>query len=59
MSKRKRGRAIHGWICLDKPLGLGSTPAVSKIRHAFNAQKAKARQHKPEWVQASKHLRYG
>ena len=40
MSKRKRGRAIHGWICLDKPLGLGSTPAVSKIRHAFNAQKA-------------------
>jgi tRNA pseudouridine55 synthase len=40
LSKRKRGRAIHGWICLDKPLGLGSTPAVSKIRHAFNAQKA-------------------
>ncbi len=40
MSKRKRGRAINGWICLDKPLGLGSTPAVSKIRHAFNAQKA-------------------
>jgi tRNA pseudouridine55 synthase len=40
LSKRKRGRAINGWICLDKPLGLGSTPAVSKIRHAFNAQKA-------------------
>jgi tRNA pseudouridine55 synthase len=40
LSKRKRGRAISGWICLDKPLGLGSTPAVSKVRHAFNAQKA-------------------
>ncbi len=40
MSKRKRGRALSGWICLDKPLGLGSTPAVSKVRHAFNAQKA-------------------
>ena len=40
MSKRKRGRVINGWICLDKPLGLGSTPAVAKVRHAFNAQKA-------------------
>jgi tRNA pseudouridine55 synthase len=40
LSKRKRGRAISGWICLDKPLGLGSTPAVSQVRHAFNAQKA-------------------
>jgi tRNA pseudouridine55 synthase len=31
---------VSGWICLDKPLGLGSTQAVGRVRRAFNAQKA-------------------
>ena len=40
MARRKRGDPVHGWICLDKPIDLGSTPAVSRVRHLFNAQKA-------------------
>jgi len=40
MGRRKTGRAISGWVNLDKPLHLGSTPAVSKIRRLFQAQKA-------------------
>lgn len=40
MGRRKKGQPVHGWICLDKPYGLGSTPAVSKVRHVFDAQKA-------------------
>jgi tRNA pseudouridine55 synthase len=35
-----KGSPIHGWVFLDKPLGLGSTQAVSMVRRAFNAQKA-------------------
>lgn len=40
MGRRKKGRAISGWVNLDKPYGLGSTPAVGKIRRLFDAQKA-------------------
>ena len=40
MARRKRGQAVHGWVCLDKPLELGSTDAVSKVRRLFDAQKA-------------------
>ncbi|MBW3559871.1 MAG: tRNA pseudouridine(55) synthase TruB [Proteobacteria bacterium] len=40
MSRRRKGRAVHGWVALDKPLGLGSTPAVSRVRRLFEAQKA-------------------
>ncbi|MCP4318404.1 MAG: tRNA pseudouridine(55) synthase TruB [Hyphomicrobiales bacterium] len=42
MSRRgkKKGRAVSGWIILDKPVDFGSTEAVSKIRWLFNAQKA-------------------
>ena len=38
--RRKKGRAVSGWVNLDKPLGLGSTPAVGQIRRLFEAQKA-------------------
>ncbi|MEM0899863.1 MAG: tRNA pseudouridine(55) synthase TruB [Pseudomonadota bacterium] len=38
--RKKKGRAISGWLVLDKPLHLGSTQAVSKVRWLFNAQKA-------------------
>jgi tRNA pseudouridine55 synthase len=40
MSRRRKGEAVSGWICLDKPVGLGSTSAVSRVRRAFQAQKA-------------------
>jgi tRNA pseudouridine55 synthase len=40
MSRRKKGDKVDGWIVLDKPLGLGSTPAVSRVRRLFGAQKA-------------------
>ena len=40
MSRRKKGDKVDGWIVLDKPLGLGSTPAVGRVRRLFGAQKA-------------------
>ncbi len=40
MSRRKKGDKVDGWIVLDKPLGLGSTSAVSRVRWLFGAQKA-------------------
>ena len=38
--RRKKGRAISGWVNLDKPLEMGSTQAVGKIRRLFDARKA-------------------
>ena len=40
MARRKRGAAVHGWVCLDKPLELTSTSAVARVRRLFDAQKA-------------------
>jgi tRNA pseudouridine55 synthase len=40
MGRRRKGDAVSGWVNLDKPLDLGSTQAVSRVRRAFNAQKA-------------------
>ncbi len=40
MGRKRKGEAVSGWIVLDKPLNLGSTQAVSRVRRAFNAQKA-------------------
>jgi tRNA pseudouridine55 synthase len=40
MGKRKKGNPVHGWVILDKPLGITSTQAVSAVRRIFDAQKA-------------------
>jgi tRNA pseudouridine55 synthase len=40
VGRRRKGDPVHGWICLDKPLDITSTDAVSKVRRLFNAQKA-------------------
>src|SRR5215472_19164762 len=40
MARRRKGDPVSGWVNLDKPSGLGSTPAVGRVRRAFNAQKA-------------------
>ncbi|WP_374446087.1 tRNA pseudouridine(55) synthase TruB [Stella sp.] len=36
---RAERRAIHGWIVLDKPLGLTSTAAVARVRRLTGAAK--------------------
>jgi tRNA pseudouridine55 synthase len=40
VARRRKGDAVSGWICLDKPADLGSTQAVGRVRRMFNAQKA-------------------
>ena len=40
MGRRRKGDAVSGWVCLDKPYDFGSTDAVSRVRRLFNAQKA-------------------
>jgi tRNA pseudouridine55 synthase len=37
---KKKGRPVSGWVVFDKPVGMGSTEAVSKIKWLFNAEKA-------------------
>ncbi|WP_159590134.1 tRNA pseudouridine(55) synthase TruB [Chelativorans xinjiangense] len=37
---KKKGRPLSGWLVLDKPVGMGSTDAVSKVKWLFGAQKA-------------------
>src|SRR5450631_1050962 len=31
---------VHGWVVLDKPAGMNSTQAVSRLKRIFNAKKA-------------------
>ena len=40
MGRRKKGNPVHGWVILDKPLGMTSTQAVGVVRRIFDAQKA-------------------
>lgn len=37
--KRER-RDVHGWVCLDKPVGMTSTHAVAVLKRLFNAKRA-------------------
>jgi len=37
---RSKGETIHGWLVLDKPLGLTSTKALAIARRLLNANKA-------------------
>jgi tRNA pseudouridine55 synthase len=40
MARRAKGRAVHGWLVLDKPAGLTSTRAGARVRALFGAAKA-------------------
>ena len=40
MARKRKGQPIHGWLVLDKPEGLTSTQALSKVRRILNAEKA-------------------
>jgi tRNA pseudouridine55 synthase len=37
---RPRKRDVHGWVVLDKPVGMTSTHAVAVVKRAFSAKKA-------------------
>src|SRR6266404_7127284 len=39
MRKRER-RDVHGWVVLDKPVGMSSTHAVSVVKRLFQAKRA-------------------
>ena len=36
---RSKGLPIHGWLCLDKPAGMTSTEAVTRVRRITRARK--------------------
>ncbi len=38
--KKPKGRALDGWLIVDKPSGIGSTDVVNRVKRAFDAQKA-------------------
>ena len=40
MARKRKGRAISGWLVVDKPAGVTSTAVVNKVKWAFDAQKA-------------------
>ena len=40
MTRRKKGKPVHGWVVLDKPAGMTSTQAVSAVKRLYDAQKA-------------------
>ncbi|MDT8857367.1 tRNA pseudouridine(55) synthase TruB [Paracoccaceae bacterium Fryx2] len=40
MGRKRKGRAVSGWLVVDKPAGITSTAIVNKVRWAFEAQKA-------------------
>ena len=37
---RSKRVEVNGWLVLDKPVGMTSTHAVSRLKHIFNAKKA-------------------
>src|SRR5215467_823966 len=37
---KRQKRDVHGWLVLDKPVGMTSTHAVSVIKHLFAARRA-------------------
>src|SRR6185312_11611078 len=38
--KKREKRDVHGWVVLDKPVGMTSTHAVSVVKRLFGARKA-------------------
>jgi tRNA pseudouridine55 synthase len=40
MARTKKGRAVSGWLVVDKPAGITSTAIVNKVKWAMDAQKA-------------------
>ena len=40
MPRKRKGDPVHGWLSIDKPLGVSSSAVVGRVRRALNAQKA-------------------
>jgi tRNA pseudouridine55 synthase len=40
MGRKRKGRAVTGWLVVDKPAGVTSTAVVGKVRWALGAAKA-------------------
>jgi tRNA pseudouridine55 synthase len=40
MVRKRRGQPVHGWLILDKPLGMSSSRAVAIVRRLLDAAKA-------------------
>jgi tRNA pseudouridine55 synthase len=40
MGRRAKTAKVHGWLVLDKPVGMTSTAAVSRVRRIFGERKA-------------------
>lgn len=40
MARKRKGRAVSGWLIVDKPAGITSTAVVNKVKWALEAQKA-------------------
>ena len=39
MGRKRRGRPVHGWLVIDKPLGLSSANVVARVKRSLDAQK--------------------
>ena len=37
---RRDKRDVHGWVVLDKPVGMTSTHAVARVKRLFSAKRA-------------------
>ena len=40
MGRRAKKAKVHGWLILDKPVGLTSTQAVGRLKRIFDTGKA-------------------
>ena len=40
MGRKRKGRAVNGWLVVDKPAGVTSTSVVNRVRRALGAAKA-------------------
>jgi tRNA pseudouridine55 synthase len=40
MVRRRKGLPVHGWFIFDKPQGMNSTQAVSRVKRLYEAAKA-------------------
>jgi tRNA pseudouridine55 synthase len=40
MARKRKGVPVHGWVVVDKPVGVTSTETVAAVKRIFDAQKA-------------------
>jgi tRNA pseudouridine55 synthase len=40
MGRKRKGAPVHGWVVVDKPVGVTSTETVAIVKRVFDAQKA-------------------